>query len=695
MRRIASVKELEKKLNQEIELWQYEKIKKYLKKGKRLIGLKQAYDDRNAALEIEYVLMELSKKLVYQFKYELAQLLNLDENNDLQAPLINEYLDVLYHSDDDTVGHDNFRNMVKNHIGKKSYKSEFKESTLSLLKVELAELIRKQQEEGEPEFPDEKDDSNPNNFFSIFFGSKRYIEGFNFRKRVSTKNWYSYNYFHLKIHITEIDFSSSNVEQIHFGARDRTDARKIDYVNEKLLEALKKSKGINGQKIDERFQVKTFFNYLFDQLLYEEFHEWITSKWKVKVTTHDFLNDLEALFKIMEGIFRNGSGVLPAFIAESISNDNFENNLIEILNESFPIVIQELKFILRDFDKIMATNFSDKTKIQKALYGQTPVIGVSGFHSRDVSRVATQFRMPGYPYVLITTDILKEGEDLHLYCKDVYHYGIAWNPSDMEQRTGRIDRINSDCYFGLKKSKEINFENSLQVFYPYLADTLEVNQVSKVFYKMNEFIKTFYDITTKTNHDPYASIDELVQEIPSQVRDRLESKFDFHSFTGVKDYPKTELTVIKGVGSQRSELEQVLQIVLVELKDTYKDFFINPTLNNHHLFITANINLNGRRAPLKISFVKGRHFDQIDLSIESIICKGTELRRLDQRNEIREILANKELELRNYNDLLLARKTLILNTESKDRINWITTVLKVADKIEEDYTAGGDSEEEL
>ena len=37
----------------------------------------------------------------------------------------------------------------------------------------------------------------------------------------------------------------------------------------------------------------------------------------------------------------------------------------------------------------------------------------------------------------------------------------------MEQRTGRIDRINSSCYFDLKKEGKRNFDNSLQVFYPY------------------------------------------------------------------------------------------------------------------------------------------------------------------------------------------------------------------------------------
>jgi len=40
-----------------------------------------------------------------------------------------------------------------------------------------------------------------------------------------------------------------------------------------------------------------------------------------------------------------------------------------------------------------------------------------------------QFRLPGYPFVLLTTDILQEGEDLHTFCAAIYHYGISWTPS--------------------------------------------------------------------------------------------------------------------------------------------------------------------------------------------------------------------------------------------------------------------------
>src|SRR5690606_10065357 len=46
-----------------------------------------------------------------------------------------------------------------------------------------------------------------------------------------------------------------------------------------------------------------------------------------------------------------------------------------------------------------------------------------------------------YPEVLIATSVMAEGVDLHLNCRHVIHHDLSWNPSTLEQRTGRVDRI--------------------------------------------------------------------------------------------------------------------------------------------------------------------------------------------------------------------------------------------------------------
>jgi len=56
-------------------------------------------------------------------------------------------------------------------------------------------------------------------------------------------------------------------------------------------------------------------------------------------------------------------------------------------------------------------------------------------------RLMLTFNTPFYPEVLIASSVMAEGVDLHLNCRHVIHHDLDWNPSSLEQRTGRIDRL--------------------------------------------------------------------------------------------------------------------------------------------------------------------------------------------------------------------------------------------------------------
>lgn len=58
-------------------------------------------------------------------------------------------------------------------------------------------------------------------------------------------------------------------------------------------------------------------------------------------------------------------------------------------------------------------------------------------------RMMSAFNTPFYPEVLIASSVMQEGVDLHLMCRNVIHHDLDWNPSVIEQRTGRLDRIGS------------------------------------------------------------------------------------------------------------------------------------------------------------------------------------------------------------------------------------------------------------
>ncbi len=51
------------------------------------------------------------------------------------------------------------------------------------------------------------------------------------------------------------------------------------------------------------------------------------------------------------------------------------------------------------------------------------------------------FNSPLFPELLVSSGVLGEGVDLHRFCRHMIHHDLCWNPSSLEQRTGRLDRI--------------------------------------------------------------------------------------------------------------------------------------------------------------------------------------------------------------------------------------------------------------
>lgn len=77
-------------------------------------------------------------------------------------------------------------------------------------------------------------------------------------------------------------------------------------------------------------------------------------------------------------------------------------------------------------------------------------------------RLMRTFNSPFFPEVLIASSVMSEGVDLHLDCRHVIHHDLDWNPSELEQRTGRVDRVGS-------KAERVG--ESIVVFEPFLAGT--------------------------------------------------------------------------------------------------------------------------------------------------------------------------------------------------------------------------------
>ncbi|MGY0537982.1 DEAD/DEAH box helicase [Nocardioides sp. YJ-D4] len=65
-----------------------------------------------------------------------------------------------------------------------------------------------------------------------------------------------------------------------------------------------------------------------------------------------------------------------------------------------------------------------------------------GVHRRDRDRIMAGFRAGEYDFVL-ATKVASEGLDFE-FCSAVVNYDLPWNPMEIEQRIGRIDRIGQD-----------------------------------------------------------------------------------------------------------------------------------------------------------------------------------------------------------------------------------------------------------
>jgi len=112
------------------------------------------------------------------------------------------------------------------------------------------------------------------------------------------------------------------------------------------------------------------------------------------------------------------------------------------------------------------------------LYNPMPALGVTG--GSGAHRTATkQFRTPSLPRVIVCTDTLKEGVDLHLFCDRVLHYGVAWTSGDLEQRVGRVDRYFSQIERRLM-TEGAPPDVGLHVGYPHIVTSLERRQVERV-----------------------------------------------------------------------------------------------------------------------------------------------------------------------------------------------------------------------
>lgn len=127
---------------------------------------------------------------------------------------------------------------------------------------------------------------------------------------------------------------------------------------------------------------------------------------------------------------------------------------------------------------------------------------VNGSTSSETrQRLMLTFNSPFFPEILITSNVMAEGVDLHRYCRYVIHHDLDWNPSVLEQRTGRLDRIGA---------KVERYGQPIHVYFPYVAET----QDEKMYRVVMDRERWFSVVMGEKFRVDARTTDKLAQRVP-------------------------------------------------------------------------------------------------------------------------------------------------------------------------------------
>jgi SNF2 family DNA or RNA helicase len=128
-------------------------------------------------------------------------------------------------------------------------------------------------------------------------------------------------------------------------------------------------------------------------------------------------------------------------------------------------------------------------------------------------RLREAFNTPLFPMVLIANEVMQEGLDLQRSCRRIIHHDLPWNPAQLEQRVGRVDRLGGRIH----KLRDKNIDAKLEILYPLISQTIDARIYEKVRQreKWLEFL-----LGAPPDVQDHAG-GEVLAELPAAVADRL------------------------------------------------------------------------------------------------------------------------------------------------------------------------------
>ena len=166
----------------------------------------------------------------------------------------------------------------------------------------------------------------------------------------------------------------------------------------------------------------------------------------------------------------------------------------------------------------------DAESVREGSYRAVPMVRMVFGDTKQVvrDRLMLAFNSPLFPEILISSAVLGEGVDLHRFCRHVVHHDLCWNPSTLEQRTGRLDRIRCKA--------EVSGQ-PIVIYEPFLAGSAD----EKMFRVVKDRERWFQIVMGQKYEFDEGTSDELSRRVPLPEKVACDLMFDLRRYRDGKE----------------------------------------------------------------------------------------------------------------------------------------------------------------
>ncbi len=195
-------------------------------------------------------------------------------------------------------------------------------------------------------------------------------------------------------------------------------------------------------------------------------------------------------------------GRLAAWIGENLCPSGRWNDRRVVVFTEYEHTLQWLRRVLPE---LLKTDCDQRIEAYTGRLGQK---------NREALKAAFNTSPKAHPVrILLATDAAREGINLQAHCADLFHFDLPWNPSRIEQRNGRIDRV-------LQPADEV------RCHYFYVPNRPEDRVLAYVVRKLRVIREELGSLSEVVSARLAARFDEGIRDITTDDIDRLATPDD-------------------------------------------------------------------------------------------------------------------------------------------------------------------------